>query len=295
MKCKICGKRAVIKIRAHNIALCKEDFIEFFKKRVEKAIRTYRMFRKKDRILVAVSGGKDSTSLWDVLINLGYNAEGLHIDLGINGYSEKSREVVMNFSKDKGLTLHIVSVSDVIGFSIPYASKKLRRIPCSICGLVKRYIMNKFCLDEGFDVIATGHNLDDEAATLLGNLLKGEWGYIGRQYPVLPGRDGFAKKVKPLVLLSEREVAAYALLSGINYLDEECPYSKGATSITQKEAINLIERRSPGTKLRFIQSFFKERGKPEDVALKRCRICGYPTGNEDVCSLCRLKERLNSS
>ena len=297
MKCKKCGGKAVIKLRAHNISLCRDHFLEFFLNRVKKAIKDFRMVKKGERILVAVSGGKDSLSLWDSLIKLGYETEGFYINLGIEGYSDRGEEKVKRFSRERGVPVHIVKVEEFLGSTIPQASKKLRRIPCSICGLAKRYIMNTFALEKGFNVIATGHNLDDEAGTLLGNILKGQWGYLSRQYPVLPQEEGFAKRIKPLVYVTERETNAYAILSGIDYHAEDCPHSKGATSIVQKEALNLLEKHSPGTKQRFLTSFFKEgrrffreAGRKEEV--NPCKNCGYPT-TQEICSFCKIKEKLS--
>ena len=66
----------------------------------------------------------------------------------------------------------------------------------------------------GYDAIVTGHNLDDEAAVLMGNALHWHTDYLGRQAPLLPARHGFPKKAKPLVRLTERETAAYCVLAG---------------------------------------------------------------------------------
>ena len=100
-----------------------------------------------------------------------------------------------------------------------------------MCGLSKRYIFNREAHEGGYDVIATGHNLDDEAATLLGNTLRWNVDYIARQSPVLPAEPGFVKKVKPLHRLSELETAAYAFLRGIDYVVEECPLVAGNVSV----------------------------------------------------------------
>ena len=104
-------------------------------------------------------------------------------------------------------------------------------------------------------MVATGHNLDDEAAVLFGNTLRWNVEYLGRQLPVLPGGDGFVRKVKPLVRLSEREMAAYCVLRGIDYIVEECPMADGNRHIGYKEALNAIEERSPGAKHAFYFEF----------------------------------------
>ncbi|MGH9061722.1 MAG: tRNA(Ile)-lysidine synthetase, partial [Acidimicrobiales bacterium] len=156
---------------------------------------------------------------------------------------------------------------------------------------------NQAALDGGYDVVATGHNLDDEAAVLYGNVLRWDLAYLGRQLPVLAGGDGFARKVKPLVRLSERETAAYCVLRGIDYIVEECPMAAGNKHLSYKEALNAVEVRSPGTKAAFYFGFL-ERVAPlvasvaegEREGLHPCPSCGSPTV-ADVCAFCRLVER----
>lgn len=281
----------------HRIALCKEHYIEWFERRVERTIREFRMFSKKDRVLVAVSGGKDSLSLWHALHRLGYQADGLYINLGIGEYSQLSEEKAKNLAQGIGRTLHVIRLKDLVE-DIPTIKEIEKRPACSVCGNLKRYYMNKSAKELGFSVIATGHNLDDESATLMGNVLSWNLGYLQRQYPVLKEGNGFVKKVKPLCLITEKESALYALLSGIDFVEEECPYSVGASSIEYKLLLSQIEERSPGTKLRFYLEFLRKiqplLKREEKLELKPCSICGEPT-SADVCTVCRLKQRLTLS
>ena len=106
---------------------------------------------------------------------------------------------------------------------MPTAARATRRVPCSACGLSKRHLFDAAAREGGYDVVATGHNLDDEAAVLLGNTLRWDIDYLARQLPVLPGGNGFPRKVKPLVRLTERETAAWCIVRGIDYQVEECP------------------------------------------------------------------------
>ncbi len=278
----------------HRLSLCKEHYIDWYLKRVESTIREFRMFDRGDKALVAVSGGKDSLSLWDALYRLGYNADGFYINLGIDEYSQKSKIACEKFAQEKGLSLHILELKKEIA-SIPEIREVERNRPaCSSCGLLKRYYMNKFAKERGYKVIATGHNLDDESATLLSNVLSWNMDYLARQFPVLSEGDGFVKKVKPLVKFTEKENALYAFLSGIEYIEEECPFSEGASSIEYKKILAQMEERSPGTKLRFYMDFLRRLHpilQSQEVKLRPCRICGEPTTAE-VCSVCRLKERV---
>lgn len=308
MKCRKCSNRAVINMRQHKLALCKEHFLLWIPDQTARFIEKYQMFGPQDRILVAVSGGKDSLSLWDVLDRLGYQADGLYIGLGIDGgiaYSSRSHSLAAKFAEQRGLKLIHVEVEKAEGASIPEAARltpRGRGKPCSVCGLSRRHIMNRVASESGYPVLTTGHNLDDEAAVLLGNTLTWSVDYLGRQGPVLEASDGLVRKVKPFFRFYERELAAYALLRGIEYMYEECPFSVGARSIYHKELLNGMEFHRPGTKLGFYLSFLraKEQGalaRPEPIELGVCRTCGQPTGAPDMCAYCRtwtqVRERLS--
>jgi uncharacterized protein (TIGR00269 family) len=298
VKCTVCRAPAVIDLRRHNANFCADHFLRFCRDQVVKAIDRHEMLAPGDRVLVAVSGGKDSLALWDLLLELGYEAEGMTIGLGIGDYSDASTAAAVAFAEARGLALHRIDLRGDYGYDIPTAAAVTRRVPCSSCGMSKRHLIDKAALDGGFDVVATGHNLDDEAAVLLGNVLHWQTEYLGRQAPVLPARDGFPRKVKPLVRLGERETAAYCVLRGIDYIVEECPMAAGNRHLRYKEALNAIEAGSPGTKHAFYFEFLDkaaDRFRPEAAeaqeGLQACRSCGAPTTGE-VCAFCRLVERV---
>jgi len=270
------------------------------RRQVEKAIHDHQMLNKNDRILVAVSGGKDSLAVWDMLIDLGYQADGLYVALGIGEYSEESRGYTERFADERGLKLTVVSLRDDYGYDIPTASRATGRVPCSACGMSKRHLFDKAAIDGGYDVVVTGHNLDDEAAVLFGNALRWDVEYLARQLPVLPSRHGFPKKVKPLIRLSEREMAAWCVVRGIDYIVDECPIAAGNKHIGFKEALNALEEKSPGTKASYYLGFL-DRMAPVLAGIAAsgadsvtpCIRCGAPTGGEEgsLCAFCRLVER----
>lgn len=298
MKCRVCRGPAVIDIRRHNANFCAEHFVKLVHDQTAKAIEEFAMLQPGDRVLVAVSGGKDSLALWDVLRELGYDADGLYLGLGIGGYSNRSGEVVRAFAEGRGLTLREVDLRADLDIDVPTAAAVTRRVPCSACGLSKRHLFDRAALEGGYDAVATGHNLDDEAAVLFGNTLRWETEYLARQQPVLPARPGFPRKVKPFVRLSERETAAYCVIRGIDYLVEECPMAEGNKHLGYKDALNEIEVRSPGSKHAFYFGFLaRAADRFADAAPSsaeddptRCTRCGVPSTNE-VCAFCRLVER----
>lgn len=292
----MCAKESSVYLVQHRLSLCNQHYIDWYLRRAEETIRKYNMFNKKDKILVAISGGKDSIALWDVLTTLGYKSDGLYINLGITGFSDDSEEVSKTYAQEKGLKLHIVYLEKEFA-SIPQIKKIERRPPCSFCGQLKRYYMNKFAKDMGYTVLTTGHNLDDEASTLLLNVLNWNIEYLTRQSPVLNEGNGFVKKVKPLFKFTAEENQFYVSLKGLKYVDKRCPYSKGASSIEYKRILNEIEKQSPSTKLRFYLDFIKKL-KPllhiPQPLLDPCKNCGQPT-TVTICSICRLKQKFISS
>jgi tRNA(Ile)-lysidine synthase TilS/MesJ len=295
---------AVINMRQHKLALCADHFAEWVPAQVEKSISTFKMFNPEDRILVAVSGGKDSLALWDILLGLGYQADGIYLGLGIDGgfgYSAESQlkceAFLANYhdARNEEFTssgnhdvernaagtpntwipsLHTVSIPGTYGEAIPEVAKRVQRgrgKPCSVCGLIKRHEMNRIAHELGYSVLATGHNLDDEAAVLFGNTMNWQVGYLARQGPVLPETDGFARKVKPLCRMYEREMIAH------------------------KELLAEMERKSPGAKQNFYLSFlrakrtgFLDSEQTSPPTMDNCQRCGQPTTAPGLCAFCRL-------
>lgn len=295
MRCIKCKGTAWVEIRRHNSGFCRDHFLEYFENQVKRAIAEWDMFTKADRILVAVSGGKDSLALWDVLLRLGYQADGLYIGLGIDEYSDLSGYKVKQFAEQRNAHLEWVDIAATHGTGVKGLAKQARRHTCSACGLTKRYYFNKIAREKGYDVLATGHNLDDEAAALLGNLLHWQFGYLARQAPVLPATSsGLVKKVKPLYRVGERETASYAIIRGIDYVVDECPLAAGNLSLKYKEALNLLEQHSPGTKHNFLFGFLEKAHHlftPDVEELNECSECGSPTSGE-VCAFCRLTRQV---
>ncbi len=299
MKCKVCKGPAVIDIRRHNANFCADHFVKLVRDQTQKAITEFAMIAPGERVLVAVSGGKDSLALWDILGALGYEADGLYIGLGIGGYSDRSGLATRAFATERGLTLHEVDLRKTYDYDVPTAAAATKRVPCSACGLSKRHLFDKAALDGGYDAVATGHNLDDEAAVLFGNTLRWQSEYLARQRPVLAARPGFPRKVKPLVRLGEREMAAYCVLREIDYIVEECPMAVGNKHIGYKEALNEIEVSSPGAKQAFYFGFLaRAADRFADAApahaeagdTASCDCCGVPT-TSGTCAFCRLLDK----
>ena len=210
-----------------------------------------------------------------------------------------------NFENENHLKLHVVDIEKEYSNSIPVLSDISYRghgKPCAVCGLAKRHEMNRIARDFGYDVLATGHNLDDEAAVLFGNTLNWSSEYLLRQGPVLAGTEGLARKVKPLCRFYEREMTAYAISRGIEYIYDECPFADGSQSIFYKESLNLLETARPGAKLIFYLNFLEAKRSGNlfieknvgQSQLHPCPKCGQPTSTSDFCSFCRMIEKANA-
>jgi tRNA-5-methyluridine54 2-sulfurtransferase len=205
------------------------------------------------------------------------------------------------FAEQRGARLHVVDLAETYGYTTASGAQATGRSTCGVCGLSKRYVFNQVAVEHGYDVMVTGHNLDDEAATLLGNILRWQDAFLARQRPVLPATgSNQVRKVKPLYRLSEREMAAYCVVRGIDYVVEECPLVDGNTGQELKAALDLVEAGAPGTKAQFLFGFLDRHAERflaadaadgTEVSLATCATCGMPTTAE-VCAFCRQRERI---
>lgn len=306
--CKKCDKKYFINIRRHRLKLCREHFVHWFQDKTDRTVQKYKMFDHTHKILIAVSGGKDSLCLWDALLRRGYEVDGLFIDLGIGeNFSANSLSVIRKFLEQEHpeAKLHVVDLKNEYGESIPQLIERENRgriKACALCGLVKRYIMNDFALKNGYHALATGHTLDDEAGILLRNTLHWETGYLSRQGPVLEQSEGFSRKVKPLVRFMEKEIKAYAMVRMIQPVTGECPFSTGSTTNRYKELILTHESSAAGACLQFYEEFVKAKKRgdllfPEQdtSGLTPCVSCGLPTKVFGECAFCRIWSRQKMS
>ncbi len=302
-KCFKCSNRATVTLKYPRINLCTNHFNEFFIKRVKKTIEKYRMLNLSEKIGVAVSGGKDSVALLVVLTKIleTDNINCIHIDLGISDYSSKCRETVMKLCDELNISCKIVDLKKCYGFTLDDLVKRkiIKRAPCSICGMIKRRVLNDIGIEIGVDKIVTGHNLDDEVTFLLQNLVGGNIDLLIRSGPIIEKKYGkLIARAKPLYEISEYETLIYCKVNDLRYVEIECPYAKNAPTIQLKKKINEIEEIRPGFKLSLLKNFRRKilpliikSYKVKEEEVKFCKICGYPTTSE-ICAFCRLRMRV---
>jgi tRNA(Ile)-lysidine synthase TilS/MesJ len=303
MKCTRCRGPAVHRFPQHNARFCDGCLEVFIKRQVEKAIKKFKMLEPGQRVVVAISGGKDSLALWQLLTDLGYEVAALHMTLDLGPFSQRSLEACRAMAKRLGQELIVRSMPDLTGHQLLDIVRASRRQFCSVCGTLKRHFLNSMCLELGADTLATGHHLDDEAGRLLGNMIRGYQRHLDSQWPVLEGMDGgggqengnkggLVRKIKPLCRLSGSELKSFAKSKDLPAAYGKCPRSKGATLPFYQEAVNLLDQRMPGTKRDLYFGFLrrKEGPPPAPIPGGACSRCGAPS-HQEVCGACNLLAR----
>ena len=263
--------------------LCKEDFNRLFERRIEKVLKKY---KPEGKIAIALSGGKDSMVLLHYFAERDYDIFGYFINLGIGEHSDKMEKLVRNACKEYGVELIVTNLREEYGFGI----ENVRRKPCSVCGTVKRYLMNKVPRENGASVVATGHNMDDFLDFFLKNTLAKNYQWNRNMVPYLPStHPKMLPKIRPLYLLGDKEIEMYAKLNNVPYSSDKCPLAKFSG---WKEIFYEIEGKKRNFRYQMILSiwdmadFFPEERKE----LRECKKCGEPTSGE-ICAFCKLRDR----
>ncbi|MBR9692942.1 adenine nucleotide alpha hydrolase family protein [Candidatus Woesearchaeota archaeon] len=290
MRCKLCRKKAIYA----PLRFCEEHFLAYYEKKVGKYFQS--THARNVKILIGISGGKDSSALVDVLnkIKDEYGLElGLFtINLQIPDYSEKGLEVGKELAKKYNLPLIIEDLKDHAKQIPAFAGEKMK--PCSQCGVIKRYLLNKAAVDNGYDYLATGHNLDDEFFVAMHNLIHRNVDQLRRQQKILPPKpkNKLAGRVKPLYYLTEKENRLYCLLKGIPHDVDECPFSHDNPQIKFKLKHAWFSKDDKKSLLKSViklQEPHKEVEEGEAAGqLHDCPSCGFPTTSKDECVYCKV-------
>ncbi len=305
-RCRFCSHEALVFVRQANLPLCREHFLSWFVNRVRRTLKRYGMVRPGDRILVAVSGGKDSVALLCVLDELsgemGFELEAVVLDLGIEGnsYSRRCVEMARSASGRLGVELHVVSIGERYGFTLDQAVRRTKRPACSLCGLVKRYALTDVARELGFDALATGHTLNDMARFILSSYISGALGELVRLTPVSASElPGVPRRIKPFYESYEEHIKMYADLKGLEYMEDGCPYAADAPSDRIRVFLEDLERASPGVMHALVRNYIKHLRPAlasylgrELRPLRACSKCGMPSSGE-VCAFCRLRSKLS--
>jgi uncharacterized protein (TIGR00269 family) len=309
-KCGFCGRREAIFVRAYSgEKLCKSCFCKSIENRVRVTIADHDMFKFDDKILVAVSGGKDSVGLLHILAKIEKNfprvsLHAVSVDEGISGYRSEALRIAAENSEALGVAHSIFSFKDFFGLTLDEILEKTKKVrgnasltPCAYCGVLRRRALNLAAERLDANVIALGHNLDDVVQTFLLNVVHGDVLNLGRFNVVSAVCGGrFIRRVRPLCLVPEKETAFYAYVKGIKFQTVPCPYASEALRNDVRFWLNRLEQKHAGSLFTVFRSFEKI-GKSMELKAKAfgvCRRCGEACAEgRDVCVACSFLEELD--
>ncbi len=317
MKCDYCSKNIVYHRKLSNEKVCKKHFIITVEKKIWRTVRKNNLFTPREKVVVGVSGGKDSLVMLYNVKKLqdrypkGPKVEAILVDEGIAGYRGESIKIAREICKKWKVPIKIVSFQSKFGFNLDDLIEKLHQYKmnaCTICGTVRRRLLNDTARELNADKIAIGHNIDDQAQTFLANILRNDIKKIMLNKPSGQKKDVsdfLIPRVKPLIEIPENEIVLYSYYKGIPLQTTPCPYIKGFSILRKKiqTFLNTLEDNSPEIKynlLRANQELFKKlnqqpirKEKPKiEKKINHCSICHSPCGkNRDICYYCELKEK----
>uniref|UniRef100_A0A7C5TIA0 TIGR00269 family protein n=1 Tax=Ignisphaera aggregans TaxID=334771 RepID=A0A7C5TIA0_9CREN len=314
--CSVCGIREAVFYQRHSgLKLCKVCLYSDIKKRVVDEINRYSMILPRDRVLVGVSGGKDSFVLLNILAET-YDPSkivGLMIEEGIYGYN---RDEVFSYIDEVCRLYKIDCIKTSLKKELSYSVDDFMKLQlsrerkyivsaCTYCGIARRRVLNSYARMLGLNKVATGHNLDDEVQTYVINILRGDVMRLMQLHPLSNTHSTkLIKRVKPLRKIYEYETAILAYMMGYRFQETECPYisSRPTLRVKVREMLISLETSMPGIQLRFLEFIdmliedFIKRDVFKSIELPQCKLCGEPTSpNRDLCKFCELVNSIRTS
>jgi uncharacterized protein (TIGR00269 family) len=287
--------------------LCRKCFAESIEDKTRATIARYHMFKFDDKIAVAVSGGKDSVSLLNVLARVERKYPkaqlvAITVDEGIRGYRDEALKIAAENCEKLGVEHAIVSFKELYGYTFDQMVKRLDRSgsdnpsPCAFCGVMRRKALNVAARRIKADKLATAHTLDDETQTILLNIFHGDVLRIAKEKPVTDEvHPKLVQRTKPFCEIPERETALYAYVKGVKFQGKPCPYASGALRNDARVMLNRMEEKHPGIKFTIFESIERIRPGLEEIArkegLRECIECGEPT-TDYVCRTCQMRRQL---
>jgi uncharacterized protein (TIGR00269 family) len=306
--CNVCKRRQAFFFRPYSgEKLCRRCFTRSIEEKVRATIAKYRMFSFDDKIAVAVSGGKDSISLLNVLAKIEKkhpkaSLVAITVDEGIKEYRDEALRIASENCDELGIKHFVTSFRELYGFTLDEIVKRLKRkgesglTPCAYCGVLRRKALNTAARNVKADKLATAHTLDDETQTILLNIFHGDVLRIAREKPVTDeAHPKLVQKVKPFCEIPEKETALYAYVRRIRFQSTPCPYASEALRNDIRIMLNRMEEKHAGIKFTVFKSMERIRPALEEIAkkegLKECYECGEPT-TERICKTCQMLKQV---
>jgi uncharacterized protein (TIGR00269 family) len=267
-----------------------------FDKRFRKTIREFSMLKAGDRVAIGLSGGKDSCALLQSMVRLNEKLPmelvAITIDEGIKGYREKTLKTAKRECEKHDVEHVVLSFKEAAELDLDEIVKsKKDDIPCSHCGVLRRYLLNKGSREAGANKLATGHNLDDVAQTVFMNIMRNEPARLARYLEPISQSSKFIRRIRPFMRTPEKEIAIYCMVNGIELDNMDCPYAGFAFRGQIRKILNETEEKYPGTKFKILNSFIEMedalRAKYSvNAKLESCKSCGEPC-SDDICMFCK--------
>jgi uncharacterized protein (TIGR00269 family) len=274
--------------------LCPKCFNDTLIERVKKTINKYKMFEFDSRIAIGVSGGKDSLALLRLLHIIEARqpkAEliAVCIDEGVSGYRDEALRIAKDNCNEINIEMHVLSFKDLFDETMDDIAVKERELgTCSYCGVLRRRALNEAAKQVDADRLATGHNLDDMAQSVLLNVLRGDVKRINSFNPGGQALGEYVRRVKPLCEVPEKETTYYAFINNMEFQSLPCPYADEAMRTDARRFLNQMEHLRPGTKFTMYQTGLRIRkDRTNEVVVNTCKICSAPTTGE-ICRSCQL-------
>lgn len=298
-RCSLCTAPAVLFQRQTGRHLCGTHATADICDRVAATLREESMVVPGDRVAVALSGGKDSTALLMILNRLlplleGVSLVAITIDEGIAGYRDDTVRSAEQLVQSLGVEHHNITFTDLFGDTLDEFLKGRETEACTVCGILRKKALIVGAERAGATKLATGHNLDDEAQSVLMNVLRGDFARLARN-SAASSSGRFIPRIKPLMRIAEKEIATWLLVNNAWSDLPECPYARHALRREVRSLLSSLEYRHPGTMQHLMESKKKIEtccaGSPVAEPIRHCRSCGDPCSGE-LCQLCQLKKRL---
>lgn len=288
-------------IRYNGTHLCKKHFIDYVEKRVRKELKNQGKTQNNSKLGIAVSGGKDSTVALHIMYDIfsprsTIRLYAITVDEGIKGYRDQSIKSVKENCKKLGIENHIITFKETIGTTLDDIAKKKDILgECTYCGVFRRFCLNLKTKELGIDKLITGHNLDDNAQSIIMNFVNADIQKLIRLGPHKKIQPGLIPRIMPLRFIPEKEVMLYAILKNISFHNAECPYTLRASRQLYRDMINTLEYKNPGTRHSILRSYDTIKDILVDqnpsAEIRRCTSCGEPT-SQQFCKTCILKKRI---
>lgn len=300
--CDSCEEPAVFFDPGSQRHFCENHLILSVEERVTNRITRLGLVQNGDRIAVGLSGGKDSSVLLTILSRVipeRWDVEifAITVDEGITGYREETIESAISLTRKLRIPHRIVSFHTLFGQTLDSLLRAYPLRACTACGILRKKALADAARDIGATSIATGHNLDDAAQSVLMNYLRGDFERLVRDSSSRTGRN-FIRRIKPLQDVNEKEITLYSMINGITGVLPECPYATTAFRSEVRALQAAIEYHYPGASHRIIRGqeelVAKAREFVSGTTIDHCTICGDPCSGS-VCQACGLLAGLKIS